>query len=106
MRTKNLLLLAVIAGIILSCASTKPRISALHESIIGTKWHGAAPNSGDFLHFVDKKFCISTSNGRSLRFSYTVNGNKVILGRDILSYELRENILYLIGYPAYYKTAL
>ena len=97
------LLLAVTFGIILSCASSPQQLSPEHEGIIGTKWLTVVPNSGDSLEFVNNALCVITSNGKQQRIAYTVKANKVIFGNNVLSYELREDTLYLIGYPAYTK---
>ena len=108
MRNKLLfsLLLAVTFGIILSCASVPSapqELSTEHERIVGTKWLTIVPNSKDSLEFIDERVCIFTSNGKPQRIAYTVKDNKVILGNNILSYEIREEALYLIGYPAFNK---
>ena len=100
------LLLVVTFGIILSCASSPSvpqELSAEHERIIGTKWLTILPDSKDTLEFVDERFCIFTSKGKPQRIAYAVKENKVIIGNNLLSYEIREEVLYLIGYPAYNK---
>ena len=100
------LLLAVTFGIILSCASSPPapqELSAEHERIVGTKWLTIVPDSKDMLDFIDERICVFTYNGKPQRMAYTVKENKVILGNNLLSYEIREEVLYLVGYPAYNK---
>ena len=85
-----------------SCASTPQELSPEHESLIGTKW--VSPyNSGDTITFIDRNTMVMTNEGKQTRARYSVNGSRVIIGNNILSYERRGDDLYLIGYIAYTK---
>jgi len=90
---------------ILSCASTPstpPVLTPEHESLIGTRW--VSPyNSGDSISFIDRSTMIMTHDGRQTQGRYSVNGNRIIVGNNILSYERRGDDLYLIGYLSYTK---
>ena len=105
MKIRLLLSLLFIVGIavIMSCASVPQELSPEHEDIIGTKWFSVGPNPNDSLEFVDEAFCVFTSNGKQLRLTYSVKANNVIMGHNSLSYEIRENKLFHIGYPVYIK---
>ena len=105
MKTKFLpsFLCVVSIAIVLSCTSSPQELSPEHEGIIGTRWLTVISNSTDSLEFIDKTYCVFTANNGQQHLRYRVNANRVILGNNILSFELRENTLYLIGYPAYTK---
>ena len=98
------LIFAVVFSIILSCASAPPpELSVEHKGLIGTKWLSVISGSGDTLVFNDTTFCTYTTNGKALKIRYTIKDNEIILGNNLLSYELRGVTIYLAGYPAYNK---
>ena len=106
MKTKLLfsLILTIIFSIVLSCASAPlPELTTEHEGLIGTKWLSVVSGSGDTLVFNDRTFCTFTTNGKAQQMRYTLKDKKIIMGNNLLSYELRGDEIYLIGYPAYNK---
>ena len=104
MKTKLLFSLFCILTIIVffSCASTPLELSPEHESLVGTRW--VSPyNSGDTISFIDRNTMVMTNDGRQTQARYSVNGNRIIIGNNVLAYERRGDELYLIGYIAYTK---
>ena len=104
MKTKILfsLFCVLIMTVFFSCASTPPELTPEHESLIGTKW--VSPyNSGDTISFIDRNTMVMTNDGRQTQGRYSVDGNRIIIGNNVLSYERREDGLYLIGYLSYTK---
>ena len=96
-----ILLFIITFGIILfSCASTPQELTPEHKNIIGTKWLTIVPNSTDSFEFVNNSFCIFTSKGKPQRLIYKVQGDKITIGNNLLTYVLKEDTLYLVGYPA------
>ena len=66
----------------------------------GDRW--VSPyNSGDTITFIDRNTMIMTNDGRKTQARYSVNGSRVIIGNNIISYERRGDDFYLIGNIAY-----
>ena len=74
------------------------------DSLVGTRWVavGTGSNNRDTIDFADGSYCIYTSLDRSALFSYQVKGNRILLG-DITSFVIRDNTLFIGGYPYFIR---
>ena len=77
------------------------------ESLIGTKWIAWSEFIGDRMavEFVDKTNCIYTSRPKEFPMTYNVMDDKVYLSNVEGSFELRGQVLFKGGLPAFKKTA-
>jgi hypothetical protein len=79
---------------------------AIEESLIGTKWVSVA-NSADSIEFMNNGCCFITlrntitSHTTAMHIFYTVQAGKIIIGNNLLWYELRGDALYYAGYAPY-----
>jgi len=72
------------------------------ENLIGTKWiaTGTISKDKDTIEFVDNTYCIYTSIKRLEPYIYRIRGNRIILGEHV-SYVIKDNTLFLNGYPLF-----
>ena len=77
------------------------------ESIIGTKWVAWTEFIGDRIRmeFVDKTNCIYTSEQKKYPLKYTVAEGEIMVSNIDGSLELRGDILFNNGFPAFEKAA-
>jgi len=77
------------------------------KNLIGTKWNawGEHLQNRIMLEFVDTKNCIFTSEPKKYPMTYTVVGGKLFLACLEGSFELRGQVLFNYGLPAFEKTA-
>jgi hypothetical protein len=91
-----------------TCTSIQQENLAIQESLIGTKWVAVA-NSADTIEFMNNECCFITlknpmaSNTAAMHIFYTVQAGKIIIGNNLLWYELRGDMLYYAGYSPYKK---
>ena len=77
------------------------------ESIVGTKWIGWNEFVGDriMMEFVDKTNCIYTSKPRKYQIKYTVTEGTIFLSHIGTPFELRGQLLFNSGLPAFERIA-
>ena len=89
-----------------SNAASSPPDDIIPETLVGTKWiaTGTVSNNKDTIEFVNALYCIYTSFSRLEPYTYKIRGNRILLG-DFVSYVIRDDILFLNGYPFFTKAA-
>ena len=77
------------------------------ENLVGTKWIAWSESIGDQMtvEFVDNINCIYTSASKKFSMSYTVMEGSVFINNLTGPFELRGNVLFKGGLPAFEKTA-
>jgi len=72
------------------------------ENLIGTKWvaTGTISENKDTIEFVNNTYCVYTSINRLEPYTYRIRENRILLGEHI-SYVIRDNTLFLNGYPLF-----
>ena len=77
------------------------------ESIIGTKWVAWPEFIGDRIkmEFVDKSICIYTSEPKEYPLTYTVMEGDILVSNIDGPLELRGEVLFNNGFPAFEKAA-
>ena len=107
MKTKFLfsLFLVVIAGFILSCASSPPSPPIDPESLIGTTWVTARPDLFSMsLEIINETECFYTISNIQYHTTYSVKGNVITLPAIHDSWVLKGDTLYnRKGYPVFIK---
>ena len=77
------------------------------KNIIGTKWNGWSEKFCDRMkiEFLDAKNCIYTSKPNRYPMTYTITEGKLLISDIKEPFELRGDVLFHGGLPAFEKAA-
>ena len=77
------------------------------NSLIGTKWNAWSESIGNqmMIEFVDKTNCIYTTGAKKFQMTYFIIEGKILISNVEGAFELRGNVLFKGGLPAFEKTA-
>jgi len=77
------------------------------KNLIGTRWISRHEISGarTTVEFVDESTCIYATNPRKFPTTYTVKDGKIFINHIKLPFELKGQMLFNNGIPAFEKSA-